>query len=75
MSITPRQYRSDSFIVGIDTEKVNEVGWSGLNTKSGDLLTIKMKSDSSALMPTTLYTVLHTNNIMEINDTGVRMYD
>ena len=43
VSITPKQYRTDHFIIGIDTEKVLEAGFTGLNTKAGDLMVVRGK--------------------------------
>ncbi|MFM7985032.1 MAG: hypothetical protein ACKPKO_37505, partial [Candidatus Fonsibacter sp.] len=41
--ITGWSYRGSKFIIGIDTEKVLDAGFTGLNTRSGDLLTVKFK--------------------------------
>jgi hypothetical protein len=38
ISITPEQYRNDHFIIGIDTEKIFEAGFTGLNLRAGDLI-------------------------------------
>jgi hypothetical protein len=43
LSITPDQYRTDHFIIGIDTEKILEAGFTGLNTRSGDLMVVRGK--------------------------------
>ena len=37
----------DHFIAGVDTEKVIEAGFTGLNTKQGDLMTIRCKPANS----------------------------
>ena len=37
ISITPEQYRNDHFIVGIDTEKILEAGFTGLNLRAGTI--------------------------------------
>jgi len=41
--ISGLEYRNSKFIIGIDTEKIIEAGWTGLNTRSGDLLSIFFK--------------------------------
>jgi hypothetical protein len=41
ISVTPSQYRNDHFIIGIDTEKILEAGFTGLNTRAGDLMVSK----------------------------------
>ena len=77
VSISPKQYRNQHFIVGIDTEKTLGASWTGINTRSGDLLTVKMKGDASvaAVMPTQMFVVLHSDNIMQISDSGVQIFD
>ena len=77
MSMTPTQYRNQHFVVGIDTEKSIGAAWTGINTRAGDLLTVKMKGDNSitADMPTQMFVVLHSDNIMEISDGGVSVFD
>ena len=80
VSITPMQYRSDRFIIGCDTEKALQAGFTGLNTRQGDLLSIKVKAiDKTVLtkekMPDTMYVVLHSDQIMEISDSGVQVFD
>ena len=77
LSITPTQYRNQHFIVGIDTEKTIGASWTGINTRSGDLLTVKMKGDANiaAVMPTQMFVVLHSDNVMQISDSGVTVFD
>jgi hypothetical protein len=80
VSISPLQYRTDHFIIGCDTEKALQAGFTGLNTRQGDLLSVKVKAmDKStltaALMPDTMFIVLHSDQIMEISDAGVQVFD
>ena len=80
VSISPLQYRNNKFIIGCDTEKALQAGFTGLNTRQGDLLSIKVKAmDKSVLtaakMPDTMYVVLHSDQIMEISDAGVQVFD
>ena len=80
-SISPsyRQYMDNNFIVGIDCEKILEAGWTGLNTKSGQLLSIKTKytngAGESARMFDKLYVVLEADQVLEIRDTGATVFD
>ena len=79
VDITPTHYRDKKFICAIDTEKVLDAGFSGLNTRSGDLMTIKVKPVDTAGMALTkatkFFTVLHSDNILEIRDQGVAIFD
>ncbi len=75
--ITGLGHRDHKFILGIDTEKVLEAGYTGLNTRSGDLLNIDFKYNSSVAdrLADRLHIVLHSDQIMEIRDTGVQVFD
>ena len=81
LDITGPQYRSYKFIASIDTEKVLEAGFTGLNTRAGDLMTIKVKpidpsaSGMGSSVPTKFFTVLHSDNIMEIRESGITVFD
>jgi hypothetical protein len=81
LDVSGFQYRSHKFVASIDTEKVLEAGFTGLNTRAGDLLTIKVKPlDASTAgmgttVPTKFFTVLHSDNILEIKESGVTVFD
>ena len=81
ISPTRGQYQGDHFIAGIDTEKVIEAGFTGLNTKQGDLMTIRAKpanapaSSQNFFLATKIYIILHTDNILEIRETGSQIFD
>ena len=51
--------------------------WTGKSTKTGDLLTVKMKGDTTieAKMPTQMMVVLHSDNILQISDSGTQVFD
>ena len=69
----------DHFIIGIDCEKVLDASWTGLNTKAGDLLTCRLKGANgsiyASLMPDKMFITLHSDNILEIRDSGASVYD
>ena len=83
-SISPtfKQYIKDHFIVGIDTEKILEAGFTGLNTRTGDLMVIRAQGANGALANTQfatyaskLYIILHTDQLLEIRDVGTQVFD
>ena len=79
-AILPKMYRQNHFIIGFDAEKVLEAGYTGLNTKNGDLMLIKVKSlDNQALprdrMPDEMQVVLHSDQILDISDAGAQVFD
>ena len=78
VDVSALEYRQHKFIVGIDTEKVLAASFTGENLKSGSLITIKLKNGSgtpASAYPTGVYVVLHSDQIMNIRDTGVEVLD
>ena len=79
VSISAGQYRRDKFVMAIQTSKLLAAGFTGINTRSGDLMTIKSKVLDSAIpaehMPSALHVVLEADQILEIRDTGVQVFD
>ena len=83
-SISPTfsQYVKDHFIVGIDTEKILDAGFTGLNTRAGDLMVVRAQGANGNLTnndfntyANKLYIVLHTDQILEIRDVGTQVFD
>ena len=80
MSIFSLQYRNEHFIAGIDCENASGASYTGLSTRAGDLLTVRVKAQekatlTAALMPDTMYIVLHSENVCQIGDGGVSVFD
>ena len=76
--INGHEYRDNKFIIGIDCEKVLEASYTGLNTRSGDLLVVKMQynpNNDAARYANRLHIVLHSDQVMEIKDTGCQIFD
>ena len=78
VDILPLEYESHKFIVGIDTEKILEAGFTGINTKAGDLMVIKVKQNAGIAQTNLcnkMYITLHSDNILNIRDSGVEVFD
>ena len=75
--IDAHEYRNYKFIMGIDMERVLEAGFTGMNTRAGDILNIRFDHNDStaANWATSMHIVLHSDNIMEIRDAGVQVWD
>ena len=75
--ITQHEYRMRKFIMGIDMEKVLEAGYTGINTRAGDLMNIRFdhKSTVSATYATSMHIVLTSDQILEVRDSGVQVFD
>ncbi len=69
--------RDYKFVLAIDTEKVLEAGFTGLDTRAGDLMTVKLKYNGSgkSRLADRIHIVLHSDQILKLNDTGVRVFD
>ena len=78
ISPTTQQYLTEHFCVGVDTEKILEAGFTGLNTRSGDLMSIRVKGANGSLAAwnaSKIYIILHSDQILEIRDVGPQVFD
>ena len=75
--ITQHEYRCRKFVLGIDMEKVLEAGYTGLNTRAGDLMNIRFHHTSSTntTWATSMHIVLTSDQILEVRDSGVQVFD
>ncbi len=77
--INGSMYRDHKFILGTDCEKVLDAGFTGLNTRAGDLMTVKFKYNErgagNSRLADRLHIVLHSDQILEIKDSGCSVYD
>ena len=74
-----KQYTSSKFIFAMSFEKVPEASWSGTNTKTGQVLLIKLNAVNTSAIPndiaSTMFITLMTENILEICDVGCSVYE
>lgn len=77
VDISPQQWCNNKFIVAIDTEKVLAAGFTGLNTRAGDLLTIKVKHTTADPLSQAdkMQIILHADMVLNIRDTGVEVME
>ena len=75
--IDSHEYRNWKFILGIDMERVLEAGFTGINTRSGDILSVRFdhRSSVSKDYATSMHIVLHADVILEIRDSGTVIFD
>lgn len=80
------EYHKTKMVVSIDTEKVIQAGFTGLNSRStGDLMVVRFKyapkvidgtaTVSAERIAQAMHIVMNCDNILEIHDIGVRVYD
>ena len=76
-NISAQEYKRRKFVLAIDTETLLSMAFTGKNTKSGELLNIRLDNigTDSSKYAHGIYTILHADCIMEISDSGVRVSD
>ena len=64
-------------LLGIDVEKVFEAGYTGINTRAGDLMNIRFdhKSNVPGTWAKSMHIVLTIDQILEVRDSGVQVFD
>jgi len=84
VNIDDRQYRSIKYILAFDCEKQTNVGFSGLNTRTGDLISIfinKLQRRNindfpvAGTRPDFIHTTLEYDAILSISDSGVTVLE
>jgi len=75
-----KNYMDNKFIYCTNFEKIQDAEWSGVNTKSGQVLMVNVKAMNeaginAANIATTMYTLLQAQQILEIRDVGCTVYD
>jgi hypothetical protein len=74
-----KQYINNKFIFAMSFEKVPQSSWTGISTKSGQILIIKInandKSTITGDIASLMYITLVSEQILEIRDTGCSVYD
>ena len=79
LDISPVEYKTHKFIAAFDTEKALGASFTGLNIKTGSLMTLKMKladaTTAGAGTPDTVYLVLHFDSILNIKDSGIEVFE
>ena len=82
-SIYASEYRDNKFILGTDCEKVLDAGFTGINTRAGDLMVVSYKYKSRGTVENgvfprladRIHIVLHSDQILEIRDSGCQVFD
>jgi hypothetical protein len=77
------EYRDCKFILGTDCEKVLDAGFTGLNIRAGDLMTVRLKynttgadnNNTAERLADRMHIVLHSDQILEIRSSGCQVFD
>jgi hypothetical protein len=77
IDINGNEYRNNKFIVGIDTEKLLGLSFTGTNTRNS-LMTVHLKTVSEVsndFKADRMHITLLSEQILEVGDVGVMVYD
>jgi hypothetical protein len=79
LNIEADAYYNHTYIIGQNFEKVSGAEFTGINTRAGDLCTIKLKNmtpeANSANRPNKIFVTMLGTQIMNIGDTGIQVFD
>ena len=79
ISIDFKQYRDRQFIFGFSFERVPDSSYTGINTRAGQQMLIKIKPAGTAIpvadMPDEMFITLLSEQILEIKDLGLKVFD
>jgi DNA mismatch repair protein MutH len=75
LDFSGNDYILDKHIIGLDLEKMLGASFTGYNSKSGDLLTVKLKDTGMNSTGDMVYTTLHYDALLEINDAGCTLME
>ena len=79
VGIKYKNYYKDKFIFAVSFQKVPESEWTGINTKAGQILLVKIKAQNGGTITgniaNIMYVVLEAQQILEIRDIGCTVYD
>ena len=74
VDISGQAYRSNTFICGIHCERMLGLAFTGQNTKNA-LMTVKLQTGSGDLLANRMHIVLVSQQVVEIVDSGITIFD
>ena len=79
MNINFKQYRDRQFIFAFSFEKVPDSSYTGINTRAGQQMLLRVKPAGATIpateMPDTMYITMLSEQILEIKDLGLKVLD
>ena len=76
--IDSHEYRNYKLIMAVDTERVLEAGFTGMNTRAGDILNIRFDHHSQSAAANwahAMHIMLHSDCVLEVRDSGITVFD
>jgi len=74
IDIDGTEYRNDKFIIGMDTEKLLGLSFTGINTRN-NLMTVHLTTNGGDYKADRMHVILLAEQILEVGDVGVQVYD
>ena len=78
-NINFKQYRDRQFIFAFSFEKVPDSSYTGINTRAGQQMLLRVKPAGATIpaneMPDKLYITMLSEQILEIKDLGLKVFD
>jgi hypothetical protein len=74
IDIDGNSYRNNKFIIGIDTERLLGLAFTGTNTRN-NLMTVHLKTNEGDYKADRIHIVLMSEQILEVGDVGVMVFD
>jgi len=74
IDIDGNSYRNNKFIIGIDTEKLLGLSFTGMNTRN-NLMTVHLKTQIDDFKADRMHIILLAEQIVELGDSGCMVYD
>jgi len=74
IDIDGNSYRNNKFIIGIDTEKLLGLSFTGMNTRN-NLMTVHLKTQINDFKADRMHIILLAEQIVELGDSGCMVYD
>ena len=72
-------YRSRRYTIGLHLEKISGAGFTGMSTKTGDLLTINFRDcdapGAADSVPSRVFCALNYDCVLNIQDSGIQLLD
>ena len=79
MNINFRQYRDRQFIFAFSFERVPDSSYTGINTRAGQQMLLRIKPAGATIpateMPDTMYITMLSEQILEVKDLGLKVFD
>ena len=79
MNINFKQYRDRQFVFAFDFQKLSDSSYSGISTRAGQMMRLIVKPAGATIpaneMPDQIYITMLSEQILEIKDLGLKVFD